>query len=555
MNEKSIIVTCALPYANGELHLGHIVSTYLPADVFSRFYRLNGVKVVFICATDDYGTPILIKSEQENKTPAEYVDYWNKRDLKDFSDLGISFDFFNKTSSEENKKLTQYFFLKLLEKEYIYKKYVDQFYCTQDKKFLPDRYVLGICPFCGAEQQYSDGCEACGRTFSSGEIKDPKCIICGQPPINKISAHYFFKLSNLSSELKTWLTEAVDLQIDVKNYVLNWVTKGLRDWDITRDISWGVPVPLDDAKGKVFYGWFDNHLCYISSTMTYLKSKGIDGKSFWNSSRIFHFIGKDIVYHHYLFLPAMRIGINKEYALPSSMPTRGHLLLQGQKFSKSRGWYIGLRDFLNHFDADYLRYYLSSITSYSQSDVNFDWRDFQAKINNELVANIGNFIYRTLSFIYTKFDGKVPEPIEPSQIDLEFLSRFKKTALQAGSYIENNNLDKGLKTIVDFSAFCNQYFQKMEPWKKGKGSQNCLYYSVNAVRSLAILLNPYIPNSTEELWKQLSLPDKVFEQRWENATKLAITPKHTISIPKILFIKIDDSLIESQQKKLENFPK
>ena len=540
MSSEKIVITSALPYANGEIHLGHVVSTYLPADIYARYCRMKGYDVVFTCATDDYGTPILIKAEQEGKTPKEYVEYWNKRDLEDFTKLGISFDFFYKTSSEENLKLAQYFFLRLYEKGYIYSKEVEQPYCEKDKKFLPDRYVVGRCPYCGAEDQYSDGCEVCGRTFASGEIENPRCILCGSKPVAKRSLHYFFKLSLFSERLKAWLEENTNLQSEVKNYVLRWIEAGLKDWDITRDITWGVPIPLKEAEGKVLYGWFDNHLCYISTTLKYLESKGIDGKRFWNSARIYHFIGKDIVYHHYLFLPAMRLGLDEEYALPTTIPTRGHLLLQGQKFSKSRGWYVSLKEFLEHFPPDYLRYYLSSITPYSQADVNFDWREFAAKINNELVANIGNFVYRVLSFIYTRFDATIPKPRDPDILDKELINKIKETTLNASLYIERNELDRGLKTIVDLSTFCNQYFQRKEPWKHSENAANCLYYAANATRSLAILLHPYIPYATEELWKQLALEGSVGMQHWDSASALLLEAGHKIPKPKVLFKKISD---------------
>ena len=333
MRDKAII-TSALPYANGEIHLGHVASTYLPADVTTRFLKLKGVEAYYICASDDFGTPILIQSEKEGKTPSEYVAHWNKRDYEDFTAFGIDFDFFYQTSSDENIKFVQDVFTKLNSAGHIYQKEIIQFYCNNDKKFLPDRYVKGTCPYCNAEDQYSDLCESCGRVPE--EIANPKCAICGQPPVKEKTNHYFFRLKNFEESLSKWLDENQNLQKDVKKYVQNWIKSGLVDWDVTRDISWGVPIPLEDAKGQVFYGWFDNHLAYISSAVKFLNDKGLDGKEFWNASDIYHFIGKDIVYHHYLFLPAMRLGIEEEYKLPDYIPTRGHLTLQSKKISKSR---------------------------------------------------------------------------------------------------------------------------------------------------------------------------------------------------------------------------
>jgi len=539
-----------LIYANGEIHLGHITSTYLPADIFVRYHRLKGNDVIHVGATDDFGTPILVEAERKGISPEEFVAYWNEKDKKDYSDLGISFDIFYKTSSKENIDLTQYFFKKLYEKGYIYKQVILQPYCQNCKKFLPDRYVKGTCPYCRATDQYSDSCEQCGRTFQPGEILDPHCAICGSKPTSKESEHYFFKLSQLSDALKKWLTENENLQPEVKNYVLNWIKEGLRNWDISRDITWGVPIPLEEAKGKVLYVWFDNHICYISTALKYFIEKGIDGKQAWNSSKIYHFIGKDIVYHHYLFLPAMRLGVG-EFKLPDFIPTRGYFLLEEQKFSKSRGWYVSLRDFLNKFPADYLRYYLAAITPYSQLDVNFDWEDFQKRINNELLANIGNFIHRTLTFVWTNYSGKVPKPRAYDKSDKEFEEKIKKIAEYVAQEIDKIELSRGLRKIVEFSTFCNQYFQRKQPWTDKEKAKTCLYLCVNAVKTLAILLQPYTPFSAERLWQQLSLEGAVHEQNWNSASKLTIPSEHRINQPIVLFQKIQDEDVKKEREKLQ----
>jgi len=445
--------------------------------------------------------------------------------------------------------LTQHFFTTLYEKGYIFKKTILQPFCPKDKKFLPDRYVKGTCPFCGATEQYSDSCERCGRTFQPGEVLDPHCALCGTKPVDKESEHYFFKLSQFSNALKRWLEENPSLQPEVRNYVLSWIRKGLLDWDISRDLSWGVPIPLKEAKGQVLYGWFDNHLGYISTAQKYFKERKTDGRKAWNTSKIYHYIGKDIVYHHYLFLPAMRLG-NREYKLPDFIPTRGMLLLEQQKFSKSRGWYISLRDFLNKFPADYLRYYLTSITSYTQADVNFDWTDFQKRINNELIANIGNFIHRTLTFTWTKCQGIVPKPKEYDVSDNELVGKIKSVADSVGKEIGNNELARGLRKVVEFSAFCNQYFQRKQPWADKEGAQTTIYLCVNAVRTLAILLEPYIPSSAEKLWQQLNLKDTVHEQNWSSASQLQIKAGHQLNQPSVLFERIQEKDIEAERQKL-----
>ncbi len=547
MNNKAII-TSALPYANGEIHLGHVASTYLPADVTTRYLKQNGVEAYYVCASDDFGTPILIQSEKEGKTPSEYVAHWNKRDYEDFSAFDIGFDYFYKTSSLENISFVQDVFTKLNEAGHIYEQEIIQFYCSNDKKFLPDRYVKGICPYCKAEDQYSDLCESCGRVPE--EITNPKCSICGQPPTKEKTTHYFFRLKNFGDSLYDWLENNDHLQKDVKKYVQNWIKSGLIDWDITRDISWGVPVPLDDAKDKVFYGWFDNHLAYISTAIKFLNDKGIDGKEFWNSADIYHFIGKDIVYHHYLFLPAMRLGINSEYKLPDYIPTRGHLTLQSKKISKSRNWYIGLKQFLQYYPSDYLRYYLVSINPYSQDDLNFDWDDFTVRINSELIGNLGNLVNRALGFTKKAFDGKIPELENFDEKDNEAKDKIEKLSSELSSLMEQNHLDRALKKVMEFSSFFNQYFQHKEPWKKGPGTSNCVYLSVNAVRSIAIAVYPFLPQASQQIWTQLGLDDKVTDHKWNEMSNIKINSGHTLGEPTPLFSRVEPADIENYKKQL-----
>ena len=547
MKNKAII-TSALPYANGEIHLGHVASTYLPADVTTRFLKLKGVEAYYFCASDDFGTPILIQSEKEGKTPSEYVAHWNKRDYDDFTAFGIDFDFFYKTSSPENIAFVQDVFKKLNNAGHIYEKEIIQFYCSNDKKFLPDRYVKGVCPYCNAVDQYSDLCESCGRVPE--EISDPRCSICGQTPTKEKTTHLFFKLKTFGDSLYKWLDENDNLQKDVKKYVQNWIKSGLIDWDITRDITWGVSVPLESAKDKVFYGWFDNHLAYISTAVKFLDDKGINGKEFWNSADIYHFIGKDIAYHHYLFLPAMRLGINSEYKLPDFIPTRGHLTLQSKKISKSRNWYIGLRQFLEYYPADYLRYYLVAINPYSQDDLNFDWDEFTNRINSELIGNLGNFINRALGFTKKAFDGIIPETENYDEKDIEAESKIKNLSGELGILMEQNHLDRALKKIMEFSSFFNQYFQHKEPWKKGPGTANCVFLSVNAARSMAIALFPFLPESSQKIWVQLGFSGKVNENKWDSISDITVKSGHVLGDVSPLFVKVEEEDIAKYKKQL-----
>lgn len=550
-NTDSVIITSALPYANGEIHLGHISSTYLPADIFRRFLKLSGVEVYHLCASDDFGTPVLIETEKKKTKPEIYVKYWHDKDIDDFNSIGIVFDSFSQTSSETNRKFVQYVFNVLRKMDLVYEKEVVQYYCEKDLKFLPDRYVVGICPYCNAIDQYSDLCEKCGRIPE--KILNPKCAICGIPPVKKKSNHYFFKLSNFEDILEKWLKENSLLQQDVKKYVLNWIVEGLQDWDITRDITWGVHIPIEgnEKKEKVFYGWFDNHLCYISSLIELLGDIN-SAREKWNSSKIYHFIGKDIVYHHYLFLPAIRIGINEEFKLPNLIPTRGHLMLENNKISKSRNWYIGLREFVNQFQADYLRFYIASICRYSQDDINFDWNDFEKKINNELIANIGNLVNRTLTFIKNYFDNVIPNPNDYDETDTKSLEDIKTIGSVVGASILGNEIDKALKSILNFSSSFNQYFQKKEPWKNPKQSGTALFISINAVRSLSILLAPFIPFSAEKIWKQMSLAGNIHEQNWKTIGSILLNPGHKLGDIEPIFEKIDRDKIKEQENKLNN---
>jgi methionyl-tRNA synthetase len=539
LKKHGVIITAALPYAYDDLHLGHIASTHLPPDILYRYLKLKGTPVIQVSASDDFGTPILIAAEKKGEKPSSYVGRWNKRFKEDLEKLGIVYDLFDRTSSPENVELVQGFFTTLNDKGYIFDSDVAQFYCNYDKKFLPDRYVKGKCPFCGAEEQYSDACENCGRTIQAGQIINPHCAICGRPPVLKQSRHYFFKLSAFSKKLEDWLRGTPGLQSDAKNYVLNWIKEGLQDWDVTRDISWGVPVPLKEAEGKVLYGWFDNHLCYITTALKAKGKWGNEGKKFWNSSEIYHFIGKDIVYHHYLFLPGMRLG-EGEYKLPDHVPVRGHLLFLGKKLSRSRKWMITVRDFLGHFPPDYLRFYLTRIVPQSEADSNFDLQEFRDKINNELVANVGNFAYRALSFVKSNHGGVVPEPGKKGKEEDAVQAELQGALRDVAGLIEDGHYDRALSRALDFSSKCNQYFQHKAPWKKGADEPTTVYYACNLLAGLATMLSPFIPFSSQEIWEQLGFKGSVGEGGWDDAAGLRVEAGRKVSDPKPIFRKVEE---------------
>jgi len=547
--EIKITITAALPYANGPLHLGHIRSTYLPADIYARYQRLAGNDAVYICASDEHGTPIVAAAEKERKKPEEFVEYYHKRDEQEFQKLGFSMDIFHRTSSKENREMAQWFFLKLKEKGLIYEKEVEQAYCNKCKRFLPDRFVIGKCPYCGAGNQYSDYCDGCGKALAAGELLEPRCSSCGSPPTTKKSRHYFFKLSQLSPKLERWLRENKELQQEVVNYLLNWIKEGLKDWDISRDMEWGVPIPGE--RNKVLYVWFDAPIGYVSSTVAWAKSKGKNWEEYWKGEcKIVHFIGKDIVYHHYLFWPAMLMEVGDGFKPPDAIPTRGYLNLEGKKFSKSKGWFVSLEDYLSEFPADYLRYYVTTITPHSIQDADFYWKDFQEKVNNELVACIGNFIHRTLVLINKSCGSRIPNPSNLSEREeglLELISKKKKSVAER---IELFDFKGGLEEINSLASEFNRYLSEREPWKERdeKKLGNCLYVCSRAVTALGVLLSPYLPFSSQKLFSQLGIKGEV---RWEDADEELLHPGSTIPKAKPLFEKVSDESIKKQEEKLK----
>jgi len=547
--KRRILITAALPYANGKPHLGHGRSTYLPADIFVRYHRMKGNDAIYVCATDEHGTPILLNAEKEGKKPEEYVKCWHDYFEELFKKFGMSFDVFYRTHSPENKKLTIEFFEKAKKNGYIYEQEVKQFYCEKDNKYLPDRYVVGTCPYCNAKDQYSDYCENCGKTFEAGEILDPKCKLCGKRPVIKTAEHFFFLLSALRKKLNDYLDFNEHLQKDVKNYVKHWVKEGLKDWEITRDIEWGFKVP--GKKGQVFYVWWDAPIGYISSTIKWAKKKNKDWEKYWKSKKteIYHFIGKDIIYHHYLFWPAMLMSVKDKYTLPKMIPTRGFLNLEGKKFSKSRGWYISLEKFLKMFPADYLRFYLTMITPLAPSDANFSLEEFKKRINDDLIANFGNLSRRVLYFIEKFFEKKVPESKGLGAEEKGVVKELKKIHEKVTKHLEEVKLMKALQEILKASSVVNTYFQQKEPWKTK--DPNCLHVTINLIKGLCIELAPFLPFSMQELWENMGLKGKVKEQDWDSAFELSIKAGHKIKTSKPLYKPVSDEQIGKLRESLK----
>nr|WP_302439034.1 methionine--tRNA ligase [Methanobrevibacter smithii] len=543
---SKIFISCALPYANGPCHLGHIRSTYLPADIYARYNRMIDNDVLLVCATDEHGTPIAVKADKENKKPIEIAKRYHDMIVRDVESMNISLDNFTRTTDDLHYEIAQNFFLELYNKGLIYKKDIQQLYCEKCNKFLPDRYVEGICPVCGSEAR-GDHCEKCGRALEPTELDEPKCLTCGSTPVIKDTYQYFFKLSEFEDDLKDYIDNNENLPANVRNYAKNWLKEGLNDWVLTRDMDWGIPLPLDEAKGKVLYVWVEAFLGYISSAAQWSRETGIKWEDYWNDTAI-HFIGKDIIYHHSIFWP----GLLKAYGckLPDNIYAGEFLSLEGEKMSTSKNWVVWIADFVDKFDPDLLRYYLT-INAPLNKDTDFSWDDFQRRNNDELADVIGNFLHRTFTFTHKFFDGEIPEYKNPSAEDNKFKEIIEKLPDTVGEYISDFEFRDGLLEIYRVAKIGNKYFNDQEPWKAVKEDMqkaaNCLYLSNQLTKTLAYVLKPYIPNKADAIAKIINLttPDE-----WKDA-KVPLAEGHKINKAKPLFTKIEDDVINKQKEELQ----
>ncbi|RAP45969.1 MAG: methionine--tRNA ligase [Methanosphaera sp. rholeuAM6] len=557
---SKLFISCALPYANGPCHLGHLRSTYIPADIYARYNRMTGMDTVMVCSTDEHGTPIAVRAEQENISPKDITDKYHELIGNDLKACNISLDSFRRTTDENHYEMAQEFFKKLYEKGYIYEKTIDQLYCDNCQRSLPDRYVEGTCPHCDSEGARGDQCEVCGRHLDPTELVEPHCLICDGTPHVQQSQQYYFKLHEFEEPLKEWINNNEELPKNVKNFAKEWVNEGLKDWIMTRDMNWGIPVPIADSEGKVLYVWAEAFIGYQSSAQTWALEHGLDWKEYWDDKTV-HFIGKDIIYHHTIFWPSMLMG--REWKLPYSVIGGGYLSLEGRKMSTSKGWVIWVKDFLDKFDSDLLRYYMV-INAPLNKDTDFSWDDFQRRINNELTDNLGNFIHRTFTFTNKFFDGKVPVPGEYSEEDKEFEAKIKELPSTVAKCIENFEFRDGLQEIMTITKDANKYFNDKKPWKAVKedesSARTCLYLSNQLVHALSIILTPYIPESAQKIREVLSIPTEVvdgfmnFEDRnpkvkWEEAEKF-LEAGYEVKKAKPLFKKIEDDIISEEKEKL-----
>ena len=506
---------------------------------------MAGNEVLMVCATDEHGTPIAVKADAEGKEPIEVAKRYHDMIVEDINSCDISFDNFARTTDKIHYQISQDFFKYLYDKGLIYEETIQQLYCENCEKFLPDRYVEGICPVCGAEAR-GDHCEVCGRALDPIELVEPKCLTCGNTPVIRDSTQYFFKLSHFQKPLEEYISTNPYLPPNVRNYAQNWLKEGLQDWIMTRDMKWGIPVPLEGAEGKVIYVWGEAFIGYMSSAAAWSRRTGIPWEDYWNG-HVVHFIGKDIIYHHSLFWPAMLLG--RDCKLPDDIFAGEFLSLEGRKMSTSKNWVVWVADFVKDFDSDLLRYYLT-INAPLNKDTDFSWDEFQRRVNDELADVIGNFLHRTFTFTKKFFDGKVPEYKNPSEADLEFEQAIKELPDKVGDLIADMKFREGLVEIILTAKKGNKYFNDQEPWKAVKEdmekASNCLYLSNQLCKAMAVLLKPYIPNKADAICEIINIPT---ENTWDDA-KVFLETGHEINKAKPLFKKIEDKVIEAQKEKL-----
>jgi len=554
---KKILVTSALPYANGPIHLGHLAGAYLPADIYVRYQRLKGNDVVFICGTDEHGVPITITAERKGVTPQEVVDFYYQNHKQVFERVGIKFDNFSRTSLRIHHRTAQEFFLRLYRKKLLKSKTIKQFYCLKCKRFLADRYVEGVCPYCNTEGARGDQCEKCGKWLEPMRLIEPKCVVCGATPVIKETTHWFLPLGRFQEKIKNWIESQKQWKDNVRNFCYGWFQEGLEDRAVTRDLDWGVPVPLKDSKGKVLYVWFEAPIGYISSTKDWARKIGQPDKwkEYWvdPETKLVHFIGKDNIVFHAIVWPAILMG-RGEYILPSEIPANEFLNIEGRKLSTSKNYAVWLDDYLAKFPPDPLRYTLAANAPESR-DADFSWRDFQNRNNNELADILGNFVNRTLSFVEKYFNGRVPVPGEFDPLDRQAVEQIESAPQKLSRLFERFELRQAAYEMMDLARFANKYFNDQQPWNTRRNDvKKCattLYLCLELSRTLAVIMHPILPFSAEKIWCMLNLPGTVEKQKWDEAGKLKLSPGWLLGNPQILFPKIEDAVIQSEIAKLE----
>ncbi|HEY3250682.1 MAG TPA: methionine--tRNA ligase, partial [Ignavibacteria bacterium] len=467
---KRILVTSALTYANGDTHLGHIAGSILPADMYVRYLRLAGYDVIYICGSDEHGTAIEMSAIKEGISPQEIIDKYHFANKKAYEDLGMSFDIYSRTSSDIHKKTSQDFFFKLYEKDLLYQKTEKQLYSEKEKRFLADRFVVGTCPVCGFDEARGDECENCGSALSPLELKNPRSTITGDTPVVKESTHFYFPLSKFQPDLEKWISSKADWKSNVVNYCKGWFKTGLKDRAITRDLDWGISLPIEGYNGKVIYVWFEAPIGYISNTVELFEQKGEPEKwkDYWQmeDTKLVHFLGKDNIIFHAILFPAMLMA-HEKYVLADNVPANEFMNLEGSKQSKSKGHAILVKDVVKKFNPDSIRYAIAANMP-ENKDTDFYWEDLQARNNNELGAILGNFVNRTFVFAGKYFDGVVPQTGKLMEIDSNIINSLKPYSQKIASYYEAFHFKDALNETMNAVRDANKYFNDTEPWKQVK---------------------------------------------------------------------------------------
>lgn len=552
-NYKRHLVTAALPYANGAVHIGHLAGVYIPADIYVRYLRMRGRDVKFICGSDEHGVPITIKAKQQNLTPQEVVDKYHMIIKDSFERLGISFDIYSRTSSKIHHKTASDFFKKLYSEGKFIERESEQYYDEEAKQFLADRYIVGTCPKCGAENAYGDQCEKCGSTLSSTELINPRSALSGNTPVMRKTSHWYLPLDQYEGWLREWILEGhKEWKSNVYGQCKSWLDGGLQPRAVSRDLDWGVPVPVEGAEGKVLYVWFDAPIGYISNTIELLPN---DWEKWWKSedTKLVHFIGKDNIVFHCIVFPVMLKAYGDGFILPENVPANEFLNLEGNKISTSRNWAVWLHEYLEEFPGqeDVLRYVLCA-NAPETKDNDFTWKDFQTRNNSELVAIFGNFVNRVVVLTHKYFGGEVPANIKSELIDDDVLSQIPIIKASIEESLESFRFREALKEAMNLARLGNKYLTETEPWKLAKSDMervaSIMNVSLQICANLAIAFEPFLPHTTQKLAYMLNIKSR----NWEDFGSDAILqPGHMINEARLLFNKIEDAAIEAQIAKLE----
>jgi methionyl-tRNA synthetase len=563
---ERILITAALPYANGLLHLGHLAGAYLPADIYARYQRLKKRDVLFICGSDEHGVAITVTAEKEKITPQAVVDRYHPLNKKAFDRFGMSFDNYSRTSIPLHHETAAEFFAEFHRRGVLKEKEELQLYCEQDRLFLADRYVEGTCPNCQFTQARGDQCENCGTWLNQTELIDPKCKLCGSKPVVRKTSHWYFPLGDFQQRLERYVQERAKRdgwKPNVLRYCESWFKEGLQDRAVTRDLSWGVRVPVKGYEEKVIYVWFDAVLGYISSTKEWAAGQSTPNrwKEYWQSpdTKYVAFIGKDNVVFHCIVFPAMLMAWNdgggEQYVLPENVPANEFLNFEGQKFSKSRGWGIDVMDFLSFFPADTLRYALA-VNLPESRDSDFYLKDFQARTNNELADIVGNFVNRTLAFTEKNFGRKVPARGDLSKMDKEMLSQLREAPKAVGELFERYRFRDGVMEVMNLARSANKYFNDSEPWKSVKSErEKCsttISICLQTVQALSVLLEPVVPALAAKTWSILNLKQTLREIGWDACSEHLLPEGHALKQTEILVSKIEDAQIDTLLHALES---